>query len=88
MNQINELTGDEGANLTVEPESLNADQILTGAAQNLAGGETTAIQLTGDEGGLWHVHTEGSFHVFDLDAGTVGRRPGVRRRKRALCPRC
>ena len=77
MNQINELTGDDGSNVTVEPESLAADQILTGATQNLAGGEATATQLTGDEGGLWHVRTEGSLHVVDFDAGTVERRPGA-----------
>lgn len=77
MTQINELTGDEGANVTVEPGPLNADQIRTGATQNLAGGEATANQLTGDEDGLWHIHTAGSLHVFDLDAGTVERRLGA-----------
>lgn len=39
--------------------------------------EAIVTRLTGAETGLWHVHTVGSLHVFDLDAGTVERRPGA-----------
>jgi hypothetical protein len=33
---------------------------------------TTVAHLTGEEGGVWHVHTIGSLHIFDFDAGKVG----------------
>jgi hypothetical protein len=36
----------------------------------------TMRELTGTEGGVWHVHTRDSIHVFDLDAWTVERKPG------------
>ncbi|GAA3882521.1 hypothetical protein GCM10022381_25990 [Leifsonia kafniensis] len=35
-----------------------------------------AVVLRGDEGGLWQVITQGSVHLFDLDAMTVRRIPG------------
>jgi hypothetical protein len=38
----------------------------------------TVTQLTGTESGVWLVHTQsGTIHIFDLDARTVERRPGV-----------
>ncbi|MBB5633125.1 hypothetical protein BKA04_001348 [Cryobacterium mesophilum] len=49
-----------------EPEASSPDQA-----------PTTATPLTGEEGGLWRVHTIGSLHSFDLDAGTVERLPGA-----------
>jgi len=30
-------------------------------------------ELIGDEGGIWSVQTQGSAHIFDLDAMTVTR---------------
>ncbi len=33
-------------------------------------------ELTGTEGGVWHVVTRDSVHLFDLDAMTVVRNPG------------
>lgn len=33
-------------------------------------------ELTGAESGIWHVHTEHSLIVFDLDRRLVERRPG------------
>ena len=36
----------------------------------------TVTELTGNEGGVWHVHTRDSIHIFDLDAWTVERKPG------------
>lgn len=33
-------------------------------------------ELTGREGGVWRVVTQGSAHILDLDAGTVTRIPG------------
>jgi hypothetical protein len=33
-------------------------------------------ELTGNEGGVWQVHTRDSIHVFDLDAWTIERKPG------------
>ena len=33
-------------------------------------------ELTGTEGGVWHVHTRDSIHIFNLDAWTVERKPG------------
>jgi hypothetical protein len=46
---------------------------------NEADDETTVelTQLTGAEGGVWHVVTRDSIHVFDLDAMTVTRKPGL-----------
>ncbi|GAB3123326.1 hypothetical protein [Glaciibacter psychrotolerans] len=32
--------------------------------------------LTGTEGGIWRIVTQGSTHVMDLDSGTVTRHPG------------
>jgi hypothetical protein len=37
---------------------------------------TELKELTGTEGGVWHVLTRDSVHVFDLDAMTVTRNPG------------
>ncbi len=36
----------------------------------------TVTELTGSEGGVWHVHTRDSIHILDLDAWTVERKPG------------
>jgi hypothetical protein len=33
-------------------------------------------ELTGFEGGVWRVATQGSFHILDLDCGTITRIPG------------
>ena len=36
----------------------------------------TVTELTGNEGGVWHVHTRDSIHIFDFDTWTVERKPG------------
>ena len=33
-------------------------------------------ELTGNESGVWQIHTRDSIHVFDLDAWTIERKPG------------
>lgn len=36
----------------------------------------TVTELTAEMGGVWLVTTQGTRHVWDLDAGTYERRPG------------
>lgn len=59
-----------------DPEPTEQKEV---APMHEPGGDTAPVeltQLTGSEGGTWHVVTRDSIHVFDLDAGTVMRKPG------------
>jgi len=40
-------------------------------------GSRETDELLGGEGGQWRVETQSSHYIFDLDAGTVTRHPGL-----------
>jgi len=40
-------------------------------------GASETDELRGVEGGQWRVETQSSHYIFDLDAGTVTRHPGL-----------
>jgi hypothetical protein len=39
--------------------------------------DSDVTELTGHEGGVWRVVTQGSSHILDLDHGTITRIPGL-----------